>query len=228
MPAVAPEQAPKGPFDDLPPLSADGLKAFYPESVAVRDAITGISSDFTVVSRTTHTLLNALPATSAAATLIRLPETGESLHIISRGLWPAWDLIPQTLRLAAPATIKTLHIATLSFSKANGEQLAALVDVGAVGSVLMICSSYLSSTEKDLVCGLATALQERGQRLVSRRCHAKVIAMELSDGRCLTIESSANLRSSRNIEQFTITHDRAVLDFHRTWMESAAAGGSQK
>jgi hypothetical protein len=34
------------------------------------------------------------------------------------------------------------------------------------------------------------------------------------------IESSANLRSCRNIEQFTMTNDRELLTFHRSWMET--------
>ena len=38
------------------------------------------------------------------------------------------------------------------------------------------------------------------------------------DGRCIVNESSANLRSCRNIEQFTMTHDRDLLEFHRQWM----------
>jgi len=42
--------------------------------------------------------------------------------------------------------------------------------------------------------------------------------MELTDGRCVVVESSANLRSCRNIEQFTMSHDRALLQFRRSWM----------
>ena len=65
---------------------------------------------------------------------------------------------------------------------------------------------------------LAEALTTRGHQIAAIRCHAKILLMELTDGRCFVVESSANLRSCRNIEQFTMTHDEDLLRFHQAWM----------
>lgn len=48
--------------------------------------------------------------------------------------------------------------------------------------------------------------------------HAKILLMELTDGRGFTVESSANLRSCSSIEQITMTHDAELLAFHRQWI----------
>jgi|GEM_PF-5169257 len=67
---------------------------------------------------------------------------------------------------------------------------------------------------------LARELPARGGWYCATRSHAKVIAARFTDGRCFVIESSANLRTCRNLEQFAITQDRGLFDFHRQWMES--------
>jgi hypothetical protein len=43
--------------------------------------------------------------------------------------------------------------------------------------------------------------------------------MELTDGRALVVESSANLRSCASIEQITLTADVDLLAFHRAWID---------
>ncbi len=53
------------------------------------------------------------------------------------------------------------------------------------------------------------------------RSHAKLLMIDLAAGDALTIETSANLRSCKNIEQYVITNDRSLLEFHRAWIEDA-------
>lgn len=217
------------PFAHLTTMNCAGLPSFFPESVRVRDAVIGLDADKTaLIESKTRTFLDAMPATSASATLTRLPRDGESMHIVSRGLWPAFDLIPVAMRLAAPATIDSLHIATLSLSRENVDQMLFLMDAGAIRFVCMIVSCYFRSTEQGIVDRIAREFEARKQRFAVRRCHAKIIGMEFTDGCCITSESSANLRSSRNIEQFTVTHSRPLLEFHRGWMNEVAAAGNQK
>ena len=214
-------------FANLPPLNCE-VPAFYKESARVRNATIGLEADQTAVTASETITLDAMPATNCAATIKALPQSGESLHIISRGMWPAWDIVPTALRLAAPATITSLYIATLSMSRENVDQLVSLMDAKIIGRVCLIVSCYFRSTEADIVERIAREFEARGQRFAVRRCHAKLIAMEFSDGRCITSESSANLRSSRNIEHFAITHDRGLLDFHRGWMDQVCKEGDQR
>lgn len=43
-------------------------------------------------------------------------------------------------------------------------------------------------------------LVRRGHRCVAVRSHAKILLFEMSDGRSFAWESSANLRSCKNVE----------------------------
>ena len=44
------------------------------------------------------------------------------------------------------------------------------------------------------------------------------MGLKLADGRCVIIEGSANLRSCRNVEQFTATESPDLYQFHRAWI----------
>ena len=58
--------------------------------------------------------------------------------------------------------------------------------------------------------------------------HAKILLIELTDGRSYVVESSANLRSCSSIEQIVMTHDRPLFDFHHQWLDELLAKGNQK
>jgi hypothetical protein len=60
------------------------------------------------------------------------------------------------------------------------------------------------------------------------RNHAKIILAEMVDGRCFAWESSANMRSCRNIESYVLTQDRDLLEFHRGWMQELLSQGDSE
>ena len=157
------------------------------------------------------------------------PAPEESVHIVARGNFPLWSVVPASLQLAAPATIEHLAIATLGFSKSNAADLLSLIDAGQVRSVQIVASVYFERQNPAEYRVMAEGLMERGQQIVALRSHAKVICFELSDGRAFAIESSANLRSCRNIEQFTFTQSEDLYQFHAGWIrEVIQAAGGQK
>jgi len=174
------------------------------------------------VRRPTRRLfVNALRAKVAAEALISLPAEGETWHCIMTGDYDSFDLIPTMLDHARPAVIEDLHLATLGFNHANARRLLELMDAGVIRRCAMIVSQYYEADHKeaDTCYTLARELPARGGWYCAARSHAKVIAARFSDGRCFVIESSANLRTCRNLEQFAITHDGGLFDFHRQWME---------
>ncbi len=208
----------------------DGLKTFAPDvpsfyadaSSSARDNVATLTRDATFTrkaERRQH--LNGLRVANVVKQLTRLPEPGESIHGIARGNFDMFDLIPAVAELGG--TIARLDVATLGFNQANAERLIAMLDAGNVGAVTFICSHYYRSIEADVFGFLHGELKARGHRCVAIRCHAKLLLFELADGRCLVNESSANLRSCRNLEQFTLTHDRPLLEFHRGWMAEVIA-----
>ena len=199
----------------------DAQPLFPSEADATRDATIGIDVDLKHVSRPERRrMMHMLNVANAAKALDRLPDQGETFHVVMRGNYHGWDLVPAVLALAAPATISELNVCTLGFSASNAHELVGLIDAGQIGRCSFICSVYYKSMTdgQPVFDALAQALTSRGHTIAAIRCHAKILLMELSDGRCLVVESSANLRSCRNIEQFSMTHDEGLLAFHRQWM----------
>ena len=184
----------------------------------------GIQQDLKLVRtsikrQTTHLLHVA----NAAKHIEQLPGSGESLHGIMRGNYNAWDFVPAVLQLASPVTIDHLFVATLGFNKANAGELMLLLDSGKIRSCTFICSCYFRDTSSDIYQPLAAGLLERRQKVAAVRSHAKLLGFAMSDGRHFLIESSANLRSCRNIEQFALHADRDLYEFHKGWIDSLFA-----
>ena len=166
--------------------------------------------------------VNALRAKNAADALAGLPADGETWHCLMTGEYDGFDLLPAMLDHARPAPIEDLYLATLGFNAANVRRLLELMDAGAVRRCAMIVSLFYEAdhNEADTCYMLARELPARGGWYCATRSHAKIIAARFADGRYFVIESSANLRTCRNLEQFAITQDRGLFDFHREWMES--------
>lgn len=156
---------------------------------------------------------------NALELIVKLPEDGESLHFVIDGRFHPCDLIPVTRRLSHPAVITRLDITTLSYNLTNVQSLCDGLDQGKIGTVLLMPSRYFSEVEKPLFAHTKTELEQRGSRVIPGYVHTKLILMEMSDGRCFTIEGSGNLRSCKSIEQFVMSCDRPLLEFHRGWIE---------
>ncbi len=127
--------------------------------------------------------------------------------------------MPAILRLAAPASILRLDIATLGFSRPNTNELFELLDAGQIRECTFVCSVYFRSVDTELFTYLDDGLKARGHRCEICRSHAKLLLFELSDGRNFVWESSANLRSCRNAETFVLSQSAELLSFHRDWLQ---------
>lgn len=147
----------------------------------------------------------------------RLPEQDETIHAVMGGDFDGWSLIPAIRRLSGEP-ITELIVCTLGFNAANNQHLCRMIDSGDVERVTVLCSVYFKAADADTFNAARERLEQRGQRLFSARNHAKVILAETA-GAHYCVESSANLRSCRNVEQFTLTQSKAVFDFHKTWIE---------
>jgi hypothetical protein len=158
---------------------------------------------------------------SMAEAIGTLPSPTESLHLWIGGAHSMGHVIAAVLDIAAPATIETCHVATLTFSKDNAAEWASLIDAGKIGKLTVLCSQYFSKTSAPIY-EFATALfQPRGIELFPLRIHCKLCAIRLTDGRTVTGEGSANTRSARTLEQVALFGSPAVYDFHVSQMEKA-------
>lgn len=147
-------------------------------------------------------------------------EEGDMLHAITCGDFVFCDFI---LRLIEKDGItRSMTATTLSLSLKNVEKLAALLTATPFPFHLVL-SHYFKSTSGDIFRGIESLLVPLPCfRLTIGRSHAKVTLLDYP-GRALVIESSANLRSSGNIEQITAKQCRALHDFHLGWIEEFAS-----
>lgn len=147
-----------------------------------------------------------------------LPRPGESLHGVTSGAYSAWSLATAIIELLRPAIVEQMTVATLGFNRQNADSLCQLLDAGAVRHVLLLVSDYFRSSDRTIFADIRRDLQARGQRVAIARSHAKLLLFQAGD-KSIVLETSANLRSSVNWEQFCIADDPALLAFHRTWIE---------
>lgn len=89
-----------------------------------------------------------------------------------------------------------------------------MLDTGQIGRVTFVCSCYFRDANPEAFRKTAEALAARHQPLIATRNHSKLLLMATSRGDWLTVESSANLRSCKNIEQSCMTSDRELYDFY--------------
>jgi len=175
----------------------------------------------------------AVQARTAVEALGTIPGPDEAFHLVISGIFALFDFLPAVLQLAETPVTEVV-IATLGYSRRNVTAMGQLVDAGQIGHVRLLFSHYFLGTSTS-ICEYAdevfTARADRMEKATART-HAKIMLLALPDGRRVTIETSANLRSCRNIEQATAIGDPALYEFHRTWimglMEAAKNGQTTK
>lgn len=173
-----------------------------------------------VVKDTKRRCEDARRTKTAAEAIGELPGEGEAVHLAIGGTYALWNVVPAMLSLAG-CRIDTLHIATLGFSKANIDDMAALLDAGQIGAVSLLASHYFKGTSNGIYEHAVEQLAKRpGTRFLSCRQHAKLLLVALADGRTITVESSANLRSCKNVETMTLIGSPELYQFHRSWIDS--------
>jgi hypothetical protein len=154
----------------------------------------------------------------AAEVIDHLPGPGESLHGVLKGFFDLMHLLIALLdKLAVPC--EQLRIATLSVSPRNVSELAALLDTGKVKRIDVLTSDFQAKHDPEIMGELLAELGKRGQRVAAARSHCKIVLLALADGRRYVLEGSANLRTSRNQEQFALCQDGALHDFYAAWFD---------
>lgn len=185
-----------------------------------------ISTSAKVETRTQTTSSKALfrrmqRKAAAADVVTTLPSTGETLRIVSNGGFDFFDLVPATLKHLKPAT---MHACTWILNRTIAVELFGLIDANEIRECTLITGDYFRQRTPDAYGIIAQGFAERGMRFRTAPIHAKVMLIE--DGEhFLTFEGSANWTNNTNVEQFCITNDRAVLEFHREWIEEIAGHG---
>jgi len=169
-------------------------------------------------------LINLLRVKNAAKHLDHLPGPGCAIHAIMKGNYSYADMIPAVLKLSDPHKIEHLAATTLGFSQKAILQLLDMIDAGNVRTLDFICADFFEKADPEICQFARSELDRRGSRFASARCHAKIMLIGMDDGTRYTSESSANIRSCRSIEQFALTNDPDLYEFHREWINEIMNG----
>ena len=139
-------------------------------------------------------------------------EEGDRLHAVIPGNFVFAEILTQLAERMKPESVT---IATLSLAKQNVDALAAALDAGHIGRINFLISEYFAATNKQIMAHMEQAAQNRRWRIGTKRTHAKIATLDTNH---LVIETSANLRSSQNVEQLSVFRDRELHNFHVGWI----------
>lgn len=115
-----------------------------------------------------------------------------------------------------------LMVATLSLGKENVDSLHNLLTGGFVGKMSLIVSDFWYAHERRKLGGVPYIMDTLGVderfSFAAAGLHTKVTLIRTACGKHIVMHGSANMRSSRNLEQFSIDNDADLYAFHRQWM----------
>lgn len=210
--------------EELPTMDLEGLRPVFDELAGLdKDVNREFGPARRHVTRTDRQVLkDARQLTNAIADIGDLPQPGQVVHLMTAKRFALFNVIEAVLAIRAPAKIKYLAIATLGFSTANVEALAAMLDDKRVERLDFVFSVFFKSLEKANCERLTVELGKRGARIIALLQHSKILIIQI-DGQNYVVESSANLRSCASLEQSAIYNDSALAKFHRSWIDSLFA-----
>lgn len=147
---------------------------------------------------------------------------GEQIHCIVGGNFIFGDLF-EALLSEKNVVAKSMHVSTLSLSQNNVDSFKTLLEHKWTDTLTLAISNYFYSHERKVLVPYILDELDIDNRfdLLVFRTHAKVVLMEIGNIK-LVITGSANLRSSRSIEQFTIQESAELYAFYRNWFDESA------
>lgn len=144
-----------------------------------------------------------------------LPEPGASVHLVGRGNFDFWTWVPHLVSLTGPAA---MWGSTWTMNQENALELLAMLDAGSITAASITTGLYFKRRESAVYATLLQGLQDRGQRYVAAKNHAKVLVLRNATAD-LVVEGSANFTANPRLEQYVVSRDPALAAFHVAWME---------
>lgn len=204
------------------PTLAKSLNSITERTVGVTKSV-GVDSHAYRQRAAKRSYENKLQQKRAVDQIGRMPDPGETIHMVVSAAYRTVDLIPAWLELMEPEPIQELYIATLSYNRGCLDLLLELFDLGRIGAISLVISIYDKANEPARFEYAKAELHKRGGRIMAMQNHCKVIAAKFACGTCYTSEGSANLRSHSTTENVALTCDPGLFEFHKGWMEEGLA-----
>lgn len=146
-----------------------------------------------------------------------IPETGQSIHIISKGDFDFFSIVPCMTGLMG--TVNEMFGSTWVMNMENVNDLLDLYDEKKIENITIITGLYFKRRSTAVYSQLYQGLMKRGQRYRAGKNHAKVLLMSDHNNNYITIEGSANFTANTRIENYVMTNDEDLFKFHKEWIE---------
>jgi len=146
------------------------------------------------------------------------PAPGESVHVLSAAKFDFWTWVPAMIEWIDHTA--DLYCSTWTLNRPNAVEFFEIWDAGQIGTAHFLTGLYFKRRESAVYAYLLEGIRQRGGRYRALRNPAKVLLLNNPDRNAwLTVEGSANLTSNPRLEQYIITNDRGLYEFHRGWMD---------
>ena len=145
-------------------------------------------------------------------------EEDEAVFAIVSGNFIAGDVIEACLN-KNDMFAEEIIISTLSYSQENIDSLKNIWLQDRVDKMALIVSDYFFSHER--ANGIQYTIDELGEydfTLAVAGLHTKIALVKTKCGKHIVIHGSANLRSSRCVEQLIFENNELLYNFNRDWM----------
>mgnify|MGYP000620894161 CR=1 FL=1 len=141
---------------------------------------------------------------------------GERVDALVSGNFIFGDFL-EAFAVSQNLKIQSARISTLSISQENVDSLRSLMTHGHIDNLDLIVSDYFWSHNRHNMKYVYDALDiDNRFQLAVAGIHTKTILLN-ARGRKIIISGSANLRSSRSVEMFTVETEPDLYDFHFEW-----------
>lgn len=151
-------------------------------------------------------------------------EPGANYYAIVSGNFIFGDII-EAFIINKALRVQQLTVCTLSMSENNVDSLVNIMLSGLCSNLHLIISSYFFAHERQgLIKYIHDELENKPWKftLSVAGTHMKVCLIK-TEHLFITMHGSANLRSSRNIEQFSLTESRELYEFNEGIMNAIAS-----
>lgn len=109
----------------------------------------------------------------------------------------------------------TAYVSSWTMNRTHVHSFLAMLADGRLSALTVFTDSYFKRRESAIANELISGLLDAGQRFMSFKCHAKVIAIAAPDGRTCVITGSANLSAQPRAESYVLTTAPDVYQFFR-------------
>ena len=146
---------------------------------------------------------------------LRLGERYQRAHCLVSGDFIFGDFIEAYI-MTYKIRVPTMTIATLSLNQNNVDSLYHLMRTGHIERLNLVVSAYFYGNERQALIPYIYEHLDIGDRfqLAVAGIHTKTTHFNTAGGKHIVIQGSANLRSSGNVEQFTIEENKELFDWY--------------